>query len=166
MNDCLVVDSTSRPIGFCQWEEAIKLMYEGIAIVLKEDAEKEIHSQHLTLKVPRVILIKDYVSRRQRETIALTRRNVVIRDERRCQYCDKLVPYEEQTLDHVIPKSRGGKSTWENLVLACKRCNTMKADNLPEEVGMVLLRQPKRPKPGIQYKQLDRIRPEWKEWAV
>jgi 5-methylcytosine-specific restriction endonuclease McrA len=166
VNDTLVVDATSRPIGFCSWQEAIKLLYEGLIVVLKEDEEKEIHSQHLTLKIPRVILVKDYVSKRQKETVSLTKRNIAIRDERRCQYCNTLVPFADQTLDHVIPKSRGGKSTWENLVLACKPCNRLKADFLLEECGMVLLNQPKRPKAGIQYTQLQTLRPEWKEWAA
>lgn len=165
MQDCLKVDRFNQPFEFCTWEEAVKLIYEGVAIVLKEDETEEIHSQHLTMKIPRVILVKDHISKRKRETVSLTRRNVVIRDERRCQYCNELVPFSEQTLDHIIPKSRGGKSTWENLVLACRSCNTFKADFLLEEVGMVLLRQPKKPKGGIQYQHLDRMRPEWKDWT-
>lgn len=166
MQDTLVVDQTSRPIGFCTWQDAVKLYYEGVVTVLKEDPEKEIRSQHLTLKMPRVVQVKNYVSRRQRESVALTRRNVVIRDERTCQYCGKLVNNEEQTLDHVIPRSKGGKSTWENLVLACAPCNRFKSDFLLDECGLKLRRQPFRPKAGIQYKQLEKMRPEWRDWAV
>lgn len=165
-NDTLVVDSISRPVGFCTWQESMKLIYEGIAIVLKEDeGGKEIHSQHLTFKIPRVILIKDYVSKRQKETVSLTRRNVVIRDERKCQYCQKVLDFEDQTLDHVIPRSKGGKSIWENLVLACRSCNRKKADFLLSEIGWTLEILPKRPKSGIQYKFLNKIRPEWADWA-
>ena len=165
MNDTLVVDSTSRPIGFCIWQDAVKLIYEGVAMVLREDEKKEIRSQHLTIKVPRVIMIKGYVAKRQREAVALTKRNVAIRDDRRCQYCNETVSYDDQTLDHVLPRSRGGKSTWENLVLACKPCNSKKADQTPEEAEMPLLRKPFRPKAGIQYKNLDKLRPEWRDWA-
>lgn len=165
MNDTLVVDSTSRPIGFCTWQEAIKLMYEGVVIVLKEDAEKEIHSQHLTIKIPRVVLVKDYVSKRQKETVSLTHRNIAIRDDKKCQYCEALLSYDEQTIDHVIPRSRGGINSWENLVLCCKTCNRKKADFLLDEIGMRLIKKPTRPKPGIQYEQIGKLRPEWEDWA-
>jgi 5-methylcytosine-specific restriction endonuclease McrA len=166
MNDTLVVDSTSRPIGFCTWQDAIKLMYEGVVIVLKEDQEKEIHSQHLTMKIPRVVLVKDYVSKQTRETVSLTHRNIAIRDDRKCQYCGEVLSYDDQTLDHIIPRSRGGKNTWENLVLCCKPCNRKKADFLLSEISeMKLIKIPTKPKPGIQYSQLDKLRPEWKDWA-
>ena len=127
---------------------------------------KNLHSQHLTVGLPRVIQVVWITSvALKRESVALTRRNIVIRDERICQYCEKIVPFDEQTLDHVLPKSKGGKSTWENLVLACRTCNTFKADFLLEECGMKLLRQPVRPKAGIQYQSLDKLRPEWRDWA-
>jgi 5-methylcytosine-specific restriction endonuclease McrA len=166
MQDCLVVDSTHRPVAYCDWQSAIKLYYEGVADIIKEDAEKEIHSQSLTMKIPRVIAIRNYVSKRyQRDSLTLTRRNIAIRDERRCQYCNQELSNDEQTLDHVIPKSRGGKSTWENLVLCCRPCNRRKADQTLRESGMVLLKQPVRPKPGVQYRGIGHIRPEWDDYS-
>jgi 5-methylcytosine-specific restriction endonuclease McrA len=166
MSDCLVVDATSRPIGFCRWEEAVKLIYEGVADVLKEDAEKELHSPSTTIKMPRVICVRDYVARRTRESVALTRRNIAIRDNKQCQYCAKVLTYDEQTLDHIVPESKGGKATWENLVLCCQPCNRFKADFLLEEVGWKLLKQPTKPKAGLQYSFIDKIRPEWSEWSA
>jgi 5-methylcytosine-specific restriction endonuclease McrA len=176
MNDCLVVDSTHRPIAYCNWMEAIKLCYEGIADVIKEDAEKEVHSPSVTMKIPRVISIRNYVSKRYKvDRITLTRRNIAIRDDRRCQYCGIELSNEEQTLDHVIPVSKGGKSVWENLVLCCKPCNRDKADRsledafrfdekTGEETKMVLLRIPTKPSPGVQYKNIGHIRPEWADY--
>jgi len=141
-------------------------MYEGVAIVLKDDESgKCLHSQHLTIPIPRVILIKDYVSRRQKENVALTARNIAIRDDKRCQYCGDTLSYDEQTIDHVIPRSRGGINSWENLCLACGPCNRKKADFLLEEIGMTLLKKPMKPKAGIQYQQLDKLRPEWADWS-
>jgi 5-methylcytosine-specific restriction endonuclease McrA len=165
MQDCLVVDSTHRPIAYCSWMEAVKLYYEGVADIIKEDAEKEIHSPSVTMKVPRVIAIRNYVSKRfGRDTITLTRRNIAIRDERKCQYCGLELSNDEQTLDHVIPRSRGGKSSWDNLILCCKPCNRLKADLTVEEAGMKLLSIPKKPKPGVQYRGIGHVRPEWADY--
>lgn len=167
MNDCLVVDQSSRPIGFCTKEEAVKLMYEGVAIVLKEDESgAALHSQHLTIPIPRVILIKNYISKRQKQSVALTARNIAIRDNKQCQYCNTVLTYDEQTIDHIKPRSRGGVNSWENLVLCCKPCNRKKADFLLDEIGMELLKKPTKPKPGIQYDQLNKLRPEWADWAT
>ncbi len=76
-----------------------------------------------------------------------TRQNVLLRDENTCQYCGKTPSKKELNLDHVVPKSKGGKNTWKNLVTSCKRCNSRKADRTPNEAGMKLLRNPFKPRP-------------------
>ncbi len=81
-----------------------------------------------------------------RQEVKFSRGNIYLRDHNRCQYCGKKFPSSELSLDHVIPISRGGKSTWENVVCSCIPCNTRKANRLPHQVNMQLIRKPKRPK--------------------
>ena len=79
----------------------------------------------------------------RRTRVPLSRRNIYLRDRNICQYCGKKFPSSELSLDHVIPRSRGGGDTWENLVCACTSCNSKKADKMPAEARMKLIRQPK-----------------------
>ncbi len=97
------------------------------------------------LRVPRVVHLQRY-DRTPRTTVRLTRRNLMFRDGFQCQYCAKRPPLRDLNIDHVIPRSRGGADTWENLVTACRVCNLKKGWKLPEEAGMRLARRPFRPK--------------------
>ena len=93
------------------------------------------------LAVPSVIRLLEY-RRIPRQTRALSRKNILVRDRHTCQYCGKVHSASDLTLDHVVPRSRGGKSIWENLVGCCRRCNNRKGDRLPAEAGMGLVRHP------------------------
>ncbi len=93
---------------------------------------------------PQIVCFKKYGERPPR-TLNFTRPNVYKRDESRCQYCGDKLTADELTLDHVIPRSKGGQLTWENAVAACKECNSAKADKTPKEAGMVLLKTPAKP---------------------
>jgi 5-methylcytosine-specific restriction endonuclease McrA len=97
-----------------------------------------------TIRVPEVILLNAFNGFFHRE-VRFSRRNIFERDKNTCQYCRKKLAKSELTIDHVIPRSRGGRDTWENLVLACMRCNVRKGDRSPEEAGMPLIRKPKKP---------------------
>ena len=92
--------------------------------------------------MPSVIRLLEY-RRIPHQTRALSRKNILIRDRNTCQYCTRVLPAAELTLDHVMPRSRGGESNWENLVACCHRCNNRKGSRLPDEAGMRLMRAPR-----------------------
>ena len=104
-----------------------------------------IHTPKLTLLVPRIIRVLQY-SKVYRHRIPLTRRNIYYRDNNTCQYCGRMFKTRDLNIDHVVPRSRGGKETWENLVCACITCNIRKGNRLPHETGMRLVRRPVKPK--------------------
>lgn len=97
------------------------------------------------LAVPRIIRLLLY-DRLPRQTVKFNRRNLYARDENRCQYCGKVFPTSELSLDHVTPRSRGGKTTWDNIVCCCVRCNVRKGGRLPDEAGMHLISKPVKPR--------------------
>jgi hypothetical protein len=97
------------------------------------------------LRVPRVLHLHRY-DRTPRVTVRLTRRNIMLRDQHQCQYCGKQPPLRDLNIDHVMPRSRGGADTWENLVTACRPCNLRKGWKTPDEACMRLARRPFRPK--------------------
>lgn len=117
------------------------------------------------IRLPKVILLSvfDMVPKKE---LKLTRKNVFDRDKRQCQYCGKRFPSEELNLDHVIPRHYGGKTTWENIVCSCVKCNSRKANNLPHEAGMRLIKKPSRPKwrPVVALAARGREREEWKHF--
>ncbi len=94
--------------------------------------------------VPSVLLLRGY-DRMLLQEMKFNRQNLLERDDYRCQYCGKNLPNKELNMDHVIPRDRGGKTSWENVVISCIRCNSKKSNRLPKEAGMRLLREPKRP---------------------
>jgi 5-methylcytosine-specific restriction endonuclease McrA len=163
-NAVLVLNSSWSAVHVASVRRAISLVYQGLAqFVSPEDyntydfeswkalsvAGPEEHgyvrSIDFRLRVPEVIRLR-YFNGRQRRKIRFTRRNLFERDAYTCQYCARRFPASELTLDHVTPRCRDGRSTWENLVVACVRCNARKANRLPHEAGMKILRRPEKPK--------------------
>ena len=104
-----------------------------------------IRSVNFPLIVPRVVRLNFY-DKVPRLTLRFNRRNLFARDGNTCQYCAKTMPLSQLSFDHVVPKSRGGKTTWENVVCCCLKCNGKKSDSMPKEVGMKLIRKPVRPR--------------------
>jgi len=104
-----------------------------------------IHSVKVALQAPKIIVLALY-DRIPRKEVKFTRQNVFLRDHHTCQYCRKKFPEHKLNLDHVIPRDRGGKTTWENIVTSCVPCNTRKANRLPHEIGIKLLKEPKIPR--------------------
>lgn len=96
-------------------------------------------------RIPEIIVLTRYNGRQSRG-LKLSRRNVIERDEATCQYCGRRAEMSTLTIDHVVPKSRGGQTCWENVVAACTGCNDSKGDRTPEEAGMSLRREPRRPR--------------------
>jgi 5-methylcytosine-specific restriction endonuclease McrA len=143
--DTLVLDKSGFPITVMNWQDVVTLHCKNRIIVLDEDPEKVLRSPSFEMKMPIVVQLKNDFARRARKEIPFSRRNVIIRDRATCQYCGVLLRTTELTFDHVLPRSRGGKSQWENFVVACIDCNIRKADKTPQEAGMRLLHAPKKP---------------------
>lgn len=106
--------------------------------------DEVIRSANMTFRVPEVILLSKYDKMPQHK-IHFSRRTIYKRDNNQCQYCGATPGTEELTIDHVVPRSKGGKTTWENCVLACVGCNSFKADRTPEQAKMKLRKKPKKP---------------------
>jgi 5-methylcytosine-specific restriction endonuclease McrA len=140
----LVLNADFRPLSYFPlsiwpWQEAVKAIFRDTVIVLSE-YEKVIHSPSKEIKLPSVLVLKDYVQMERRP--AFTRFNVFLRDRWDCQYCGEKFTTSELTFDHVVPKSRGGITSWDNIVTACQDCNLLKGARLPRECGMRPLHEP------------------------
>ena len=144
----LVLNASYEAINICNLKRAIVLIFKGIACA-EEETEYEIQSASMIIKAPAVIRLLRYV-RIPYRTVHFSRKNVLLRDRYRCQYCNKEFPPASLTLDHVTPLSRGGKTQWDNIVTACKSCNAKKGGRIPSEAGMDLIKKPKAP-PVVYY---------------
>ena len=137
----LVLNASYEPINVCAARRAIVLVLKGIAMTEEENGHL-LHAARLAVRVPSVIRLLEY-RRIPHQSRALSRKNILLRDRNTCQYCGEVLPSSELTLDHVIPRSRGGSSTWENLVACCHPCNRQKGNQFPGEAEMKLLREPR-----------------------
>jgi 5-methylcytosine-specific restriction endonuclease McrA len=137
----LVLNASYEPINICAARRALVLILKGVALA-EELAPAQVHSARQALNVPSVIRLLEY-RRIPHQTRALSRKNILMRDRYMCQYCQRVLPSGEMTLDHVIPRSRHGETAWENLVACCHGCNNRKGNRTPEEAGMKLLRLPR-----------------------
>lgn len=151
MTDVLVLNATYEALNVTSLQRAVKLIFAGKAEVLHQH-ERSLHSATFAMRMPSIIRMLYYI-RRPRQEVALTKKNVLLRDDYRCQYCGGKGE-GPMTVDHVLPKSAGGPSTWENLVCACLTCNNRKNNRSPHDANLRLLRKPRRPKyiPWIQIK--------------
>ena len=165
----LVLNRLWQPVHTCSVRRALKLLCLGHAQVVQTEGEARyqthdigswarysleevaqpatdlIHSVKVALRVPKIIVLAIY-DRLPRKEVKFTRQNVFLRDKHTCQYCSRIFAVSDLNLDHVLPRDRGGKMTWENIVTSCIRCNTRKANRLPREAGMKLLSEPRAPK--------------------
>jgi 5-methylcytosine-specific restriction endonuclease McrA len=137
----LVLNASYEPINICAARRALVLVLKGVAST-EEHAPLQIHSSRHSIPLPSVIRLLEY-RRIPHQTRALSRKNILMRDRYTCQYCQKSAPHVELTLDHVVPRSRAGETTWENLVACCHQCNNRKGNRTPEEAGMRLIRAPR-----------------------
>lgn len=143
----LKLDSSFRPIEVVDAIEALVLCLIGKARAV-ENYAKKIHSPNRSFNLPAVIVLNRYVKYRF-ATIAPNRHNVLWRDNNICQYCGYRFAMEQLTMDHVLPKSRGGTNSWDNLVTACKKCNQKKGNKTPKESNMIPLTPPHKPKTTV-----------------
>lgn len=142
----LVLNADYRPLSYYPlslwpWQEAIKAVFlDRVSIIAEYD--EVVRSQRQAFRIPSVVVLKDYVKPQKR--VAFTRFNLFLRDEFCCQYCGAK---GELTFDHVVPRSRGGITSWENVVAACSPCNLRKANRSLRNCGMSLRRRPRHPSP-------------------
>ena len=137
----LVLNATYEPINICAARRALVLVLKGVARA-EEDHPRFIKSPSLSMPVPSVIRLLEF-RHIPHQSRSLSRKNILMRDHNTCQYCGKVFTPNELTLDHVIPRSRGGASSWENLVACCKTCNHKKGNAIPSEASLHLIREPR-----------------------
>ena len=139
----LVLNASYEPINICGARRALVLVLKGIARTEEEHGLITLHAQRSRIAMPSVIRLLEY-RRIPYQTRALSRKNILLRDRNTCQYCGEVLSPSDLTLDHVIPRSRGGSSTWENLVACCHPCNRHKGNRMLSEIDdMILLRDPR-----------------------
>lgn len=137
----LVLNASYEPINVCTERRAVVMIFKGVARMEEHNGHK-LRAANYSMEAPSVIRLMEY-RHIPHERRSLSRKNILLRDQYTCQYCKKVLPPAELTLDHVQPRSRGGESTWDNLVACCKRCNHRKGSHTPEEIGMKLLKEPR-----------------------
>lgn len=162
----LVLNRLWQAVNICTVRRALTLLFEGRAQVVVQgpdgsfqtynfnewrdlsQAQPEpecIHTISFRIRIPRVILLLMF-DRVPRKEVKFTRHNIFQRDHNTCQYCGRVCDRKDLNLDHVIPRDRGGPTTWENVVCSCIECNARKGNRTPAEAGMTLIRKPRRPK--------------------
>ena len=177
----LLLNRLFEPVRITTTRRAFILLYAGVARALDEAGESHDFARwrtlpvrqgiddavpivHGELRVPRVLHLRHY-ARHRRPPIRLTRRNVMLRDGHQCQYCGRQLPTRELNIDHVIPRSRGGEDSWQNLVTACRSCNRRKGRRTPLEAAMPLLRAAGAPRWSMSVQLLLGLRRTYAEWA-
>ncbi|KYG79648.1 HNH endonuclease [Roseivirga seohaensis] len=141
MKRVLVLNQDYSPLTVCSVERAFLLLFLSKADMVHDAPGKVMRTVSAQYPMPSVIRLQKYIYS-PFKSVVLSRQNIFKRDGQECQYCGST---KSLTLDHVIPKSRGGKSSWQNLVAACYKCNSMKGDKTPEEAGMLLKNRPFKP---------------------
>jgi len=143
MEQVLLLNLSYEPLKIINWKKAVTLLCLGKVEVIEEYG-RDIRSVSLTIKLPSVVRLLRMV-KHPKKPVKFSRQNIYARDRYRCQYCGVRFPSEELTYDHVLPRSRGGRTEWENIVTCCVNCNRKKGGKTPEEAGMSLIRKPIRP---------------------
>lgn len=175
----LVVNRYFQPVQITTARRAFLLLFGGAALAIDEAGELHEFGTWRTLpvragddglpivggslRVPRVLHLRRY-DRLRRPTIRLTRRNLMLRDGHQCQYCARRPKVSDLNIDHVVPRSRGGQDSWENLVTACRPCNLRKGWKTPDEASMRLIRQPVAPRWSMSVQILMGLPSTFEEW--
>jgi len=153
-----VLNASHQPLSVVPARRAVILVLKDKAEVLVSNGQV-FRSERVRIDAPSVLRLRQFVRVPYRHEAPLTRRAVFARDEWACQYCGATA----ENLDHVIPRSRGGTHTWDNVVAACRRCNSRKENRLIEDAGLRLARRPTAPRDGFRLS-LGRLEPEWEPY--
>lgn len=141
MGQVLLLNKQYEPLNIMSWKRAFVLLIKGKAEYIDKLNQVEDYINVGSYCIPKTIKLTYEMAIPELE-LPFSRENIFIRDEYACQYCGRKFSFEELTLDHVFPKSRGGETSWKNIVACCKSCNQKKADRTPEEADMLLLNEP------------------------
>ena len=149
MEQVLLLNLTYEPLRIISWQRAVRLLTLGKVEVI-EETDQVIRSVSFVIRLPSVVRLLRLI-RPKRPEVKFSRQNIYLRDNFRCQYCGARVSSSELNLDHVIPRSLGGQTTWENIVTCCIPCNVRKGGRTPESARMRLISKPARPArlPGL-----------------
>jgi 5-methylcytosine-specific restriction endonuclease McrA len=140
----LALSANYEPLGVVSWERAVTLVYSDKVSVV-EEYDCFVRSPSVQVKIPAVIVFKKSFISNKRNSVRFSRKNVWIRDEGKCQYCNLHVSLSTFTIDHVIPKKLGGQTMWDNVVACCYSCNQKKSDKSLKEAGFKLFKVPRKP---------------------
>ena len=143
--ETLVLNASYQPINRVSWQEAFRLVFTGRAEIV-ETYDRVVRSARAAFPVPSIVRFVRMVKSVFRRGIRFNRRNVYLRDKGRCQYCGRRVSLDGFSFEHVIPRAQGGRTSWENIVVACIPCNRKKGGRTPEQARMRLRSKPVRPK--------------------
>ncbi|MCT0225439.1 HNH endonuclease [Synechococcus sp. CS-1328] len=164
MGHVLVLNASYEPLNITHWRRAMVMLLKGKAEGLEHDSSRVIRPD---LLLPTVIRLRQFV-RVPYKPLPLTRRNLFQRDNHRCQYCASTT--QPLSIDHIVPRSRGGADVWENVTTACLGCNVRKGNRTPREAGMPLLQEPHRPHSGLNFEASRQIRAgrhaEWAKYLI
>lgn len=163
----LLLNASYEALNIVSAPKALALIWRRVAEVIEDDPGQILHSPRFTFSIPSVIRLTHYVDVRSRQNRTTSRLRILVRDKYRCQYCGKKGTAFELTLDHIVPKSKGGKTIAENLVAACMPCNNRKADRTPDEARMPLLANPAALYFGLRqaaFLHAAEERPEWRKY--
>jgi len=158
----LLLNATFEPLAVVTAKRAVVLMLSGKAECVEAHIDGYFHSENLSIPAPSVMRLSRYVRVPYRRAVPMTRAGVLRRDLRRCAYCGR----KADTIDHVVPRSRGGEHSWENCVAACRSCNSRKADKMLDEIGWSLVsppRPPHRTAGGVLVLAVEPL-PAWEPW--
>lgn len=159
----LVLNSSYEPLSICNAKNAIVMLFCQKAVTVSSHPERLVHSISDSFPLPTVVRLSTYFRTLYRNNSRLSRKNLFIRDSFQCQYCGRKDVM--LTIDHVMPKSRGGENSWDNLVSACLQCNARKGNKTPEEAEMPLLCKPVRPAPvKLLQHHYDQVPDDWKPY--
>lgn len=139
----LLLDNTYFPVRIVSWQKAMILILTNRAEIVEEYDDKLVRSVSQSFNLPKII--KLFARHKNNQFVKFTRFNLFLRDNFQCQYCCDKFPVHKLTFDHVIPQSKGGRTSWQNVVACCHPCNLKKSNKSPEQVGMRLFRIPKQP---------------------
>lgn len=157
----LVLNSSYEPLSVCDVRTAILLLFGGKAVALTHHPDRTICTITQCYPMPSIVRLTVY-ARIPYRRLSPSRKNILRRDNFQCQYCGR--KDQPLTLDHVLPRSRGGGDSWENLITACQRCNSLKGDRTPREAGMSTLTKPARPSRILFLQQETALCEEWKPY--
>lgn len=177
-SNVLVLNKSFLPVQVISLKRAFCMLFRGVAKVLDKELRlydfsswselsATVNDERIGLvgrfiRVPRVIILTQY-NKLPKRTIRFSRYNILLRDNFTCQYCGSQLPRSQLNLDHVVPRSRGGRTAWENIVASCHECNRKKGWNLPHEARMKLIRKPTKPNPMLLLPKSERNM-RYKEW--